>query len=84
MCEAYATTLSIYEPLTNSIWKQAMMDEYQALMKNNTWELLLATHNKYIVSTKWVTICIGPVFQCGPYFVNVRSHFFNTGHNLST
>ena len=39
MCEVYAITLSISKALTDSKWKQAIMDEYQAFMKNNTWEL---------------------------------------------
>ncbi|MDN8787954.1 hypothetical protein Q0M87_14035, partial [Staphylococcus aureus] len=34
-------------------WRNAMKEEYNALIKNNTWELFHPPHNKNIVSYKW-------------------------------
>ena len=31
-----------------------MLDEYQALMRNNTWELVPAAENQHVGSNKWV------------------------------
>ena len=54
MCEIHVVPFSVFEALTDSNWKKAMMDEYQALLKNNTWELVPATDNQHTVSNKWV------------------------------
>ena len=54
MCEIHTVPSSVSEALTDSNWKKAMMDEYQALLKNNTWELVPAADNHHIVSNKWV------------------------------
>ena len=54
MREIHVVPLFVSEALTNSIWKQAIMDEYQVLMRNNTWELVPAAENQHIVSNKWV------------------------------
>ena len=54
MFEIHVTPLSVFEALTDSRWKQAMMNEYQALMKNNTWEIVPVAENQHIVSNKWV------------------------------
>ena len=54
MCEIHVVPLSVSEALTDSRWKQAMMDEYQALLKNNTWDLVRAVENQHIFSNKRV------------------------------
>lgn len=48
------------EPTTESqaysdpIWKKAMIDEYIALLKNNTWHLVPYHSYMNILSTKWI------------------------------
>ena len=42
------------EALAYANWKKAMDDEFQALMRNNTWELVPAIENQHVVSNKWV------------------------------
>lgn len=54
MCEIYVVPSSVSEALADPNWKKAMLDEYQALMKNNTWELVPATTEQHVVSNKWV------------------------------
>ena len=40
--------------LLDSKCKQAMLDEYHALVKNDTWQLVTYTVDKYVNSNKWV------------------------------
>ena len=54
MCEIHALPFCVYDALTDSNWKKAMMDEYQALLKNNTWELVPATNSQHVDKNKWV------------------------------
>ena len=35
-------------------WLEAIKDEYNSLMKNNTWELVAAPHGSPVVGSKWV------------------------------
>lgn len=35
-------------------WKDAMREEYDSLMNNNTWELVPRPHNENIVDNKWI------------------------------
>ena len=48
------------EPLTISValsdpkWLQAMQEEYQALVKNQTWTLVQPTSPVKVVGNKWV------------------------------
>ena len=54
ICELHATPLSVSEALADVNWKKAMVNEFQALMRNNTLELLPAIENQHVVSNKWV------------------------------
>jgi hypothetical protein len=36
------------------VWKDAMMEEYQSIMKNNLWEVMPRTEGKSIVTSKWI------------------------------
>jgi hypothetical protein len=40
--------------LADSNWKQAMTDEYNDLIRNNTWSLVQPTDGINIVGHKWV------------------------------
>ncbi|KAK1647074.1 hypothetical protein QYE76_064879 [Lolium multiflorum] len=42
------------EALSNQTWKNAMKEEYDALMENNTWHLVPSTPNKNLIDCKWV------------------------------
>ena len=54
MHEIHAIPLSVSEALVDANWKKAMVDVFQALMRNKTWELVPATENQHIISNKWV------------------------------
>ncbi len=51
--------LSTAEPTTTTQalrhphWKQAMIDEYEAVLHNGTWELVPYTSSQNIVGYKW-------------------------------
>jgi histone deacetylase 1/2 len=56
----YAYFCSTGEPSTtaeafaDSRWKAAMDEEYDALIKNNTWHLVPSTHGHHVIDCKWV------------------------------
>jgi hypothetical protein len=35
-------------------WKEAMMEEYQSIMKNDVWEIVPRPKGKFVVTSKWV------------------------------
>ena len=45
---------AINHPTRAKGWEKAFMEEYNALMKNNTWRLVERPENRQIVSSKWV------------------------------
>ena len=45
---------NINEALQSPPWKQAMMEEMEALVKNGTWELVSLPQNKNVLGSKWV------------------------------
>jgi histone deacetylase 1/2 len=44
----------VQEALGDSHWKQAMDEEYNALVRNNTWHLVKAPQGKNVIDCKWV------------------------------
>ena len=52
--ELHATPLSISKAIADVDWRKAMVDEFQALMRNNSWDLVPAIENQHVVSNKWV------------------------------
>lgn len=40
--------------LTQPVWKQAMADEFQALINNGTWTLVPKPPGANVISGKWV------------------------------
>ena len=45
---------SIHEALKIPKWKAAVMEEMQALKKNDTWDIVELPKGKYLVGAKWV------------------------------
>jgi hypothetical protein len=46
---------SSYEEATGQqVWKDAMMEEYQSIMKNDVWEIVLRPEGKSVVTSKWI------------------------------
>jgi hypothetical protein len=46
---------SSYEEATGQqVWKDAMMEEYQSIMKNDVWEIVLRPEGKSMVTSKWI------------------------------
>ncbi|RVW21952.1 Retrovirus-related Pol polyprotein from transposon RE1 [Vitis vinifera] len=48
------TPTSVLEALQLSHWKQAMTDEYLALLRNNTWDLVPPPTDRKLIGCKWV------------------------------
>jgi hypothetical protein len=36
------------------VWKDAMLEEYMSILKNNVWDIVLRPKDKSMVSSKWV------------------------------
>ena len=46
---------SIYEEATNQhVWREAMMEEYSPIMKNDVWEVVSRPEDRSIVGTWWI------------------------------
>lgn len=45
---------TLHDALINKNWKLAMDNEYEALMRNKTWHLVLPSKGKNIIDCKWV------------------------------
>jgi hypothetical protein len=44
-----------YEEATSHlVWRDVMMEEYQSIMKNDVWDLVLRPEGKSIVTSKWI------------------------------
>ena len=39
---------------SEQVWKDAMMEEYQSIMKNDVWEMVLRPQGKSMVTSKWI------------------------------
>ena len=45
---------NVDEPCKDDQWIQAMKEELDQIMKNDTWELAHRPKNKNVIGTKWV------------------------------
>lgn len=45
---------NVSDALQNQVWKDAMSEEYQSIMKNNVWEIVPRPIKKSVVSSKWL------------------------------
>ena len=57
---ALVASLCDSEPFTfeeasqHHVWRDAMMDEYHSIMKNNVWEIVLRPEGKSVVTSWWL------------------------------
>ena len=42
------------EAASQQVWREAMMEQYSYIMKNDVWELFLRRKGKSIVTSKWL------------------------------
>jgi hypothetical protein len=42
------------EVAKKKVWKDAIMEEYQSIMKNDVWEVVMRLEGKLVVTSKWV------------------------------
>jgi hypothetical protein len=46
---------TIYEDVVKQqVWKDAMVEEYQSIMKNDVWEVVPRPEEEYVVTSKWL------------------------------
>ena len=45
---------SYEEAAGQSIWRNAMMEEYQSIMKNDVWDVVPRPKGKSVVTSKWI------------------------------
>jgi hypothetical protein len=36
------------------VWRDAMMEEYQSIMKNDVWYIVPRPERKFVVTSKWI------------------------------
>ena len=54
LCEHISEPTTVSEALSSPDWKKAMEAEFQALIRNDTWELVPYTDDMNVVTNKWV------------------------------
>jgi hypothetical protein len=42
------------EDLGEQVWKDAMTEEYQSILKNDVWDIVLRPEGKFVVTSKWI------------------------------
>jgi hypothetical protein len=42
------------EESSQQVWRDAMMEEYQSIMKNNVWDIVPRPKGKFVVTSKWI------------------------------
>jgi hypothetical protein len=42
------------EATGQQVWKDAMTEEYQSIMKNDMWDIVLRPEGKFVVTSKWI------------------------------
>jgi hypothetical protein len=42
------------EASSQPIWRDAMMEEYQSIMKNDVWDIVPRPEGKFVVTSKWI------------------------------
>ena len=49
------TEPSSYEKYAGqSVWRDAMMEEYQSIMKNDIWDVVPRPKGKSVITSKWI------------------------------
>jgi hypothetical protein len=42
------------EATGQQVWQDAMTEEYQSIMKNDVWDIVLRPEGKFVVTSKWI------------------------------
>jgi hypothetical protein len=42
------------EAVGQQVWKDVMTEEYQSIMKNDVWDIVLISEEKFVVTSKWI------------------------------
>jgi hypothetical protein len=45
---------SFDETTKHKVWKDAMIEEYESILKNDVWEVVLRPQGKSVVTSKWI------------------------------
>ena len=45
---------SFSDVVKHQVWKDAMTKEYESIMKNDVWEVVLGPQDKTVVTSKWL------------------------------
>ena len=45
---------SFGEAAQHDIWQEAMVEEYDSIMKNQVWEVVLRPQGKKVVGSRWI------------------------------
>lgn len=43
------------EALKHQVWKDAMVEEYQSILKNDVWDIVPRPKEKSVISSKWLS-----------------------------
>ena len=54
MADEECSDIIVQESLSDQNWHQAMRDEYEALLRNETWSLVQFSEAYKVVDSKWV------------------------------
>ena len=55
LCDIIDREPSTYEEASeNKEWRDAMIKEYQSIMKNDVWEIVLRPKKDFVVTSKWI------------------------------
>lgn len=47
-------SFSFEEAIEKPVWVDAMVEEYESIMKNNVWEVVPSSTNKIVVGLRWI------------------------------
>ena len=42
------------EATGQQVWQDAMIEEYQSIMKNDVWDIVPRPQEKFVVTSKWI------------------------------
>ena len=45
---------SFEEPIKHQVWKDAMHEDYESIMKNDVWDVVPRPKDKAVVTSKWL------------------------------
>ena len=54
LCDIIDKEPSNYEAAERKEWKEAMIEEYQSIIKNDAWDIVPRPKGKSIVTSKWI------------------------------